>query len=49
MDSEGFWVDVETVCQLLEPFTKILRIFESDQNNLSLVYHRFVNYFLLYY
>ena len=52
IDSEGFWIEVEEICQLLKPFTKILREFESDQSNLSLVYHRFVilfkNYYLLY-
>lgn len=42
IDSEGFWVDVEELCQLLEPFTKIIREFESDQPNLSLIYDRFV-------
>ena len=30
IDSEGFWTNVEEICQLLEPFTKILRVFESD-------------------
>ena len=44
IDSEGFWTNVEEICQLLELFTKILRVFESDQPNLSLVYHRFVIY-----
>jgi hypothetical protein len=42
IDTEGFWVNVEEICQLLEPFTKIIREFESNQPNLSLVYDRFV-------
>ncbi|CAB5193535.1 unnamed protein product [Rhizophagus irregularis] len=41
IDTEGFWVDIEEICQLLEPFTKIIREFESNQPNLSLVYNRF--------
>jgi len=44
INSKGFWTNVEEICQLLELFTKILRAFESDQPNLSLVYHRFVIY-----
>ena len=42
MDSEGFWANIEEICQLLEPFTKIIQEFESNQPNLSLVYYRFV-------
>ncbi|PKC50618.1 hypothetical protein RhiirA1_543834, partial [Rhizophagus irregularis] len=42
IDTEGFWVDIEEICQLLEPFTKIIREFESNQPNLSLVYNRFI-------
>ena len=30
IDSEGFWTNVEEICQLLELFTKILQVFESD-------------------
>ncbi|GET03902.1 zinc finger BED domain-containing protein RICESLEEPER 2-like [Rhizophagus clarus] len=41
IDTEGFWVNIEEICQLLEPFTKIIREFESNQPNLSLVYDRF--------